>query len=178
MADFTVVTGGARSGKSSFALELCEKTKGNRCFIATCPVTDGEMADRIDKHRQERLGRNWATVEEELDLSWAITENGSSDIILVDCLTLWINNLLYHYEKNGKNLGEGQMAEIAEQLADAALASTAKVCFVTNEVGLGIVPDNELARKYRDLVGRCNRILASRAQEVFLVSCGLPLKLK
>ena len=178
MADFTLVTGGARSGKSSFALELCEKMAGDRCFIATCPVTDGEMADRIEKHRQERLGRKWATIEEELDLTQTITDNTAYDIILVDCLTLWISNLLYHHEKNGDLLGEKRMAMLAEQLADASKASPAKVCFVTNEVGLGIVPDNALARKYRDLVGRCNRILAARASEVFLVSCGLPLKLK
>ncbi len=178
MADFTLVTGGARSGKSSYALELCEKIQGNRCFIATCPVTDGEMADRIEKHKQERLGRQWTTIEEELELALTISENNSCDIILVDCLTLWISNLLYHYEKNGRNLGEKEMATLAEQLAVAAQDSKAKVCFVTNEVGLGIVPDNALARKYRDLVGRCNRIVANNASEVFLVSCGLPLKLK
>lgn len=174
-----LVTGGARSGKSSYALEWSEKQGQRRCFIATCPVTDSEMADRITAHQLERNGRGWATLEEELDLEARILSlQGTYDTLLIDCLTLWINNLLYDAEQQGTAFGETEMAARAEKLVFAAERFGGDICFVTNEVGLGIVPDNALARKYRDLVGRCNRMIADRATDVVLVSCGIAMSLK
>lgn len=179
MARIKLVTGGARSGKSSYALEWSEKLGEQRCFIATCPVTDSEMSDRITAHQLERQGRGWATLEEELDLEGTIISlKGTYDTLLIDCLTLWINNLLYEAEQKGLDFGENEMAVRAENLVCAAEHFDGNLCFVTNEVGLGIVPDNALARKYRDLVGRCNRIIAGQATDVVLVSCGIAITLK
>lgn len=178
MGQFILVTGGARSGKSSYALERCETLGEKRCFVATCPVIDPEMDDRIHAHKEEREGRNWESVEEEIDLVGVLPKLNSRDIILIDCLTLWVNNLMYRAEKAHQNYGEKEIREDAERLAQAIHESSATVCCVTNEVGLGIVPDNPLARKYRDLVGSCNRILAGKADDVILVSCGIPLTLK
>ncbi|WP_163336671.1 bifunctional adenosylcobinamide kinase/adenosylcobinamide-phosphate guanylyltransferase [Desulfopila sp. IMCC35008] len=179
MARIKLVTGGARSGKSSYALEWSEKLGKQRCFIATCPITDSEMKDRINAHQLERQGRGWATLEEEHDIeNTIISLKGSYDTLLIDCLTLWINNLLYEAEQQGQSFGEKDMAARAEKLVLAAEQFDGNICFVTNEVGLGIVPDNALARKYRDLVGRCNRIVANRATDVVLVSCGIAMVLK
>lgn len=179
MAKIKLVTGGARSGKSSYALEWSEKRGQKRCFIATCPITDFEMVDRITAHQEERKGRGWSTLEEEVDLETTILSmRDKYDTILIDCLTLWINNLLYDAERQGRYFGEKEMAARAEDLLSAAEKFGGDICFVTNEVGLGIVPDNGLARKYRDLVGRCNRIIAERATDVVLVSCGIALPLK
>lgn len=178
MKRFLLITGGARSGKSSYALERCEALKGKKCFIATCPVIDPEMDERISAHQREREGRGWDSIEEEVALSQLLLRLGAYRTVLIDCLTLWVNNLMFSAEREGRIFGEKEMREEALRLGDAIIAFSGTVCLVTNEVGLGIVPDNSLARKYRDLVGSCNRYLAKRADEVILVSCGIPLTLK
>lgn len=178
MAQLILVTGGARSGKSSFALKYCEDISEKRCFIATCPVVDQEMNERILAHRQERVGRGWETVEEETALADTLTRFAEYEIILVDCLTLWVNNLMYHAEKNNSNFGETEIRDATIQLINTIKERQGTVCLVTNEVGSGIVPESTLGRKYRDLVGSCNRTLAEVADEVILVSCGIPLPLK
>jgi adenosylcobinamide kinase/adenosylcobinamide-phosphate guanylyltransferase len=179
MGNFILVTGGARSGKSSYALERTERISDRRCFVATCPVIDPEMDDRILAHKKEREGRGWDSIEEETDLVQVINSLiGDNSVVLIDCLTLWVNNLMYLADNAGKTFGEAEMRCAAGELVAAINAFTGSVCCVTNEVGLGIVPDNPLARKYRDLVGSCNRILADKADEVILVSCGIPLSLK
>ena len=178
MKKLILVTGGARSGKSSYALELCESLSEERCFIATCPVIDPEMDERIQAHKLEREGRGWHSFEEETGIANLFPKLGSFQMVLVDCLTLWVNNLMFLAEREGRTFGEKQMQETAEKLVQAIAGFPGSVCLVTNEVGMGIVPDNALARKYRDLVGSCNRYLAKRADEVILVSCGIPLHLK
>lgn len=178
MADLLLITGGARSGKSSYALERCEALLGPKCFVATCPKVDSEMDDRIRAHQLERQGRGWHSVEEETGLAELLPALDSYRTVLIDCLTLWVNNLMFQAENSGNPFGEQEIRVEAGKLAQTIAAYHGTVCLVTNEVGLGIVPDNALARRYRDLVGSCNRYLAKKADEVILVSCGIPLPLK
>ncbi|CAG36682.1 bifunctional adenosylcobinamide kinase/adenosylcobinamide-phosphate guanylyltransferase [Desulfotalea psychrophila] len=179
MAELILVTGGSRSGKSSFALDLAEKKSERRIFVATCPVVDGELTERVRLHKEERLGRGWTTCEEELDLARAIaTSNGEDGVVLIDCLTLWINNLMFFHEQDGKAFSTEQLRKQCQFfLAEVELLSGTVIC-VTNEVGLGIVPDNALARRYRDLVGICNQLIAENASEVYLVTCGISQQIK
>lgn len=173
-----LVTGGARSGKSSYALERCESLTGPKAFVATCPVMDHEMAERIAAHRQERQGRGWDSFEEEVAIARLLPSLDAYRIVLIDCLTLWVNNLMYRAERENRPFGEQEMRSECASLLSAAGGFSGTICVVTNEVGLGIVPDNALARRYRDLVGSSNRYLAAKAEDVVLVSCGIPLSLK
>lgn len=180
MAEIILVTGGCRSGKSNFALDLAEKKSPHRLFVATCPVIDHEMTDRVDKHKAERCGRGWVTVEEETNIA-AVLDSSKNiyDVILVDCITLWVNNILFNSpaEKMDKAYTDNVVSLCREWLGRAKDIDVTLVC-VTNELGLGIVPENKLARIYRDIVGSCNQMIAAAASEVYLVSCGIPLKLK
>jgi len=178
MARLILITGGSRSGKSAFAQQLAEEVKGSRLFVATCPETDPEMSERIRRHRQDRQGRGWRSVEEPLQLIQCLADNPSEATVLIDCLTLWVNNVMFEAEKQQQNISEDDVAGLAGQLGRAALCYQGTVIMVTNEVGLGIVPDNPMARLYRDLVGRCNQVIARHAEQVFLVSCGIPLQIK
>jgi len=178
MAPLILITGGCRSGKSGFGQQLAEGIPGERLFIATCPSLDEEMAGRISRHQQDRKNKGWQTVEEPLVAADVINAAAPGMTILLDCLTLWISNLLFAAENEGRELTEDLMTVEASRLAAAARNHEGTVLMVTNEVGLGIVPENALARRYRDLVGRSNQILASTADQVYLVSCGIPLQLK
>lgn len=178
MGRLILVTGGARSGKSDYALQLAQSLSGPRCFIATCPVVDSEMDERIARHREERAGTEWQTVEEQTDIAAILLAHEDDPVCLIDCLTLWVNNLLYLGEQSGKLFTDAEMRRQCNLLIRAASAHHGTVICVTNEVGLGIVPDNPAARFYRDLVGRCNRMMAAAAAEVNLVTCGIPLRLK
>ena len=178
MAPLILITGGSRSGKSAFAQQLAEQIKGGRLFVATCPYTDSEMAERIRRHRQDRQGRGWQSVEEPVQLIQCLTENSAAGTVLIDCLTLWVNNLMFAAQQQQQAITEDQVEELAEQLGQAARMHKGTVIMVTNEVGLGIVPDNPMARLYRDLVGRCNQVIARAADRVFLVSCGIPQQIK
>jgi len=172
-------TGGARSGKSSLALEKAESLGGKRLFVATCPVVDGEMNERIARHRRERSGRGWETRECQLELEDIFAPaTGRFQVILVDCLTLWVNNILYYNESKDININDEFVGKATLRWLRASDAYPGTLICVSNEVGMGIVPDNPLARRYRDLVGTCNRLVAARASQVVLVSCGLPLNLK
>ncbi len=173
-----LITGGSRSGKSAFAQQMAEQISGERCFIATCPHTDPEMNERIRRHQKEREGRDWQSIEEPLFLDKAIKDCSPEATILIDCLTLWINNLMYQAEQEKNELVEDRVAGLAEQLGRAARSHSGTIILVTNEVGLGVVPDNAMARCYRDLVGRCNQVIASMADQVFLVTCGIPTQIK
>ena len=179
MGKLILYTGGARSGKSSLALARAEEIGARRLFVATCPVVDGEMNDRVERHREERRGRGWQTLECELELAGLFPQAVAGfEVVVIDCITLWVNNLLYRYDTSAKLFDDPAVAaRCREWLAASASYGGTLIC-VTNEVGLGIVPDNALARRYRDLVGTCNQLLAARAEEVILVSCGLPLSLK
>jgi len=178
MARIILITGGTRSGKSDYARSLAEALPGPRAFVATCPVIDEEMRQRVARHREERRQADWDTVEEELDLAAALNDHGRYRVFLVDCLTLWVNNILHEAEQVGRKVNEDEIARRITGVLEAASVVDGTVLFVTNEVGWGIVPETHLSRLYRDLVGRCNRVVAERADKVILVACGLPLVLK
>ena len=174
----TLITGGSRSGKSAFAQKLAEQESGAKLFIATCPVIDDEMAHRIKRHIADRQEAGWMTSEEEVDVADRLGKSRECKVILVDCLTLWVNNLMYHAEQESRKLEEDTVSARAAEVVKKAKEHSGRVFFVTNEVGLGIVPENETARRYRDLVGRCNQTIAAAADNVYLVSCGIPIQIK
>lgn len=164
-----LVLGGARSGKSGYAQRRCEALSGRLAYIATAQAFDTEMEERIARHRGER-GERWLTVEAPMDLTGAIRQAaGMADVILVDCLTLWLSNLL---------LAEHDLAAARSGLIDAVHGCPVPVILVANEVGLGIVPDNALARRFRDEAGWLNQAVAAACREVVMVAAGLPLMLK
>lgn len=179
MSKLVLITGGARSGKSSFALDFAESISENRVFVATCPVIDPEMSKRIQRHQEERQGRGWDTIEMELELEAVFQKPLDPDhIIVVDCVTLLINNLLYEHEQKNQEISDEIVANYFNQLIEIIIEKKLRVIFVTNEVGLGIVPENKVARLYRDLVGTANQVLGRGADDVVLVSCGIPHYLK
>ncbi len=178
MAKMVLVTGGCRSGKSAYAQRLAELLPSPRLFVATCPVTDEEMRLRIEMHQQSRLDRGWETVEEQVELATVFRRHGECEVVLVDCLTLWVNNLMYYAEQAGRPIRERDAAETCRELLAATRQRRGTVIFVTNEVGLGVVPDNAVARRYRDLVGLVNQTIAAEADTVTLLTCGIPWHLK
>ncbi|RUM42103.1 MAG: bifunctional adenosylcobinamide kinase/adenosylcobinamide-phosphate guanylyltransferase [Desulfocapsa sp.] len=178
MAQILFITGGARSGKSDYAQTRAEEFPGKHFFLATCPVVDQEMTDRIKRHQQGRKKSIWQTIEEEVTVSRVLDTLPEDSICLLDCLTLWVNNLLYRAELDKTDFNENTINSHMKVFLDAAEKYKGMLICVSNEVGMGIVPDNPAARMYRDCVGRCNRLLAAAADEVVLVSCGLPLILK
>jgi adenosylcobinamide kinase/adenosylcobinamide-phosphate guanylyltransferase len=165
----TLILGGARSGKSRYAEALVAGHPGRHVYLATAEAGDAEMAERIRRHCARR-GPGWTTIEEPLDLVRAL-EPATRDeaAVLVDCLTLWLSNLL----------GAGRdVAREAQALVEVLPRLQGPVVFVSNEVGLGIVPDNALARSFRDHAGFLNQIVAAAADRVYFVAAGLPLLLK
>lgn len=167
MRSSLLVLGGARSGKSRHAQAAAEALPGAHVFIATAEIWDAEMADRIARHRADR-GPEWETVEAPIDLPGAIAA-ARGKTVLVDCLTLWASNLL---------LADRDGEAAADALCAAILAHDGAIILVANEVGLGIVPDNALARRFRDAAGRINQAVAAVADEVMLVVAGLPMRVK
>lgn len=166
----TFVVGGVRSGKSSFALRLAEKNFRRPLFIATAEAFDSEMADRITRHRKER-SKHWKCIEEPLDIAKAISAPADCDGILLDCLTVWLGNIVT--KESDKDFIRRKKALLK------ALQSTKKdIIIVANEVGLGVVPESELGRKFRDLAGWLNQDIAKIADTVFSVTVGIPLKIK
>ncbi len=167
----TLITGGARSGKSRFALHLAAPYD-MRVFIATAQVLDAEMEDRIRRHQEERKDR-FATMEEPLDLAGAVRRiPEGTGVAVIDCMTVWLGNLMHH-----QNVESEDAPSIAAFL-DAISMPPCDVVIVTNEVGSGLVPPDAMSRRFRDIAGYLNRKIASVADEVYLVACGLPLKLK
>ncbi|MBE0582629.1 MAG: bifunctional adenosylcobinamide kinase/adenosylcobinamide-phosphate guanylyltransferase [Desulfofustis sp.] len=178
MAEIILVVGGSRSGKSDYAQRRGEAINGRRCFIATCTPLDQEMEERVTRHRDGRDPQRWITVEEPLRLAAIVELHPGYDVYLIDCLTLWISNLLHHRPQATSGELEALVMEVTDELLARLSVASGSAVLVSGEVGLGIVPENRLARLYRDLVGRCNQRVAARADEVVLVSCGLPLYLK
>lgn len=164
----SLVIGGARSGKSALAERLVTGSGLTRRYIATAEAWDDEMRDRIARHRAER-GQGWITVEAPLDLAAALAQADSGEVVVVDCATLWLTNHL---------LAEHDLAREAEGLFTALSGCAAPVVIVSNEVGWGIVPDNALARAFRDAQGRLNQQIAAQAGLVVGVMAGLPMVLK
>jgi adenosylcobinamide kinase/adenosylcobinamide-phosphate guanylyltransferase len=173
MSRLVLVTGGARSGKSRFAeARLAELAPaGPWLYVATAELRDDEMRARAALH-QLRRGGEWRTREEPRRLAEALAEPGEARGILVDCITLWLTNLLLD------DLADDAILVKCEEMADRARSTPVPVILVSNEVGGGIVPDNALARRFRDVAGLVNQRLAQAANEVVLVTAGLPLRLR
>jgi adenosylcobinamide kinase/adenosylcobinamide-phosphate guanylyltransferase len=168
-----LVLGGAKSGKSSFALNVCNSLNKKRIFLATAQAFDKEMEDRIRRHQAER-GSGWRTIEEPLKVAETIGSLDSEDtVILLDCVTLWLNNLYMEYGEDQETIDEA-IEKLARQLTDIRGA----VVVVSNEVGMGIVPDNQLSRTYRDTAGYMNQRIARLSVKVVVVLAGLPMVLK
>jgi adenosylcobinamide kinase/adenosylcobinamide-phosphate guanylyltransferase len=166
------ITGGARSGKSAFAEKLALELAGRRAYIATAQALDEEMVVRIAKHRQDR-GKSWDTYEEPLAVAELLRKlSGRYEVALLDCLTLWLSNVMAHTD------GDGAVLSRSEDLVKAIREFGGACIVVSNEVGLGIVPDNPLARKFRDLAGMLNQKVAQAADEVYFTAAGIPVKIK
>jgi adenosylcobinamide kinase/adenosylcobinamide-phosphate guanylyltransferase len=166
------ITGGARSGKSRFAEELARQFPGARAYLATAQALDEEMAERIRRHRENRPS-DWQTLEEPMGVAGCIEEEGERfDLILLDCLTLWISNLLMAGWNEAKILGEGN------RLLDACQRAKCSLILVGNEVGMGIVPENAQARLFRDLSGFIQQKAAREADEVYFMVSGIAQRIK
>lgn len=172
MGKLYFITGGARSGKSAFAEKLADGFSGKRAYIATAQALDAEMVERIEHHRKRR-GMSWDTFEEPLAVDELINKlSGRYQVVLLDCLTLWLSNVIAHTD------GDGPVTSRSDELV-AALRDFGGVCIaVSNEVGLGIVPDNPLARRFRDLAGMLNQKAAQAADEAYFMASGIPVKIK
>ncbi|MBN9044695.1 MAG: bifunctional adenosylcobinamide kinase/adenosylcobinamide-phosphate guanylyltransferase [Rhizobiales bacterium] len=168
-AKITLVLGGARSGKSAYAEKMAEASGLTPVYLATGRAYDAEMEGRIALHR-DRRGPQWRTVEEPLDLTGALrAETAPGRFVLVDCLTLWVTNLM---------MAERDVAAESRVLAAALSGLSGPVAFVSNEVGLGIVPENRMAREFRDHAGFLHQAVAASADEVYFMAAGLPLRMK
>ena len=168
LPQISLVIGGARSGKSGLAERLVTGTGLTRRYIATAEAWDDEMRDRIARHRADR-GQGWITVEAPLDLTAALAQAQKAEVVLVDCATLWLTNHL---------LADHDLVQEGTGLLAALAACAAPVVVVSNEVGWGIVPENALARTFRDAQGRLNQQIAAQAGLVVGVMAGLPMVLK
>jgi len=166
--NITLILGGARSGKSRYAERLIESEPAPWIYLATAEARDGEMERRIAEHRARR-DRRWQTIEAPHDLAEALAALPSRSAVLVDCLTLWLSNRL---------LAEADIDREIEGLERALASHDGAVVMVSNDVGSGIVPDNALARRFRDLQGVINQRIAAKASRVVLMVAGLPLAVK
>jgi adenosylcobinamide kinase/adenosylcobinamide-phosphate guanylyltransferase len=166
------ITGGARSGKSAFAEKLADGLAGKRAYIATAQALDPEMVKRIEHHRKRR-GPTWDTLEEPLAVADLLRNlSGQYQTVLLDCLTLWLSNIMAHSE------GDDDIAARSEDIV-AAIKDFGSACIVvSNEVGLGIVPDNPLARQFRDGAGVLNQKMAKIADEAYFMAAGIPMRIK
>jgi adenosylcobinamide kinase/adenosylcobinamide-phosphate guanylyltransferase len=167
MRRVTLVLGGARSGKSRFAEGLASGFEGPKTYIATAEAFDDEMRERIAKHRDQRADAGWTTIEAPLDQVSALS--AAQGFVLMDCVTVWLGNLMHH---------ERDIRAAVAGLCKTLAGVEGRIVLVSNEVGLSIVPENAMARRFRDEQGFANQRLAEVADEVFFVAAGLPLKLK
>lgn len=173
MGKIIFILGGTRSGKSSFATSLArDRYRVNVAFIATCQGLDEEMKERIHHHRRSRP-KYWRTFEYPVNISQAIRKHGRIyELLIIDCLTLLVSNMLL------KNMGEGKIALEMKAALSEAVKAKGDTVMVSNEVGLSIVPQNKLARDFRDVAGRVNQIVAKRADEVYFMVAGIPWRIK
>lgn len=176
-------SGGARSGKSEFAEQLALSLKGRKAYVATGQAFDDEMKDRIKKH-QLRRGKDWITFEIPLHLheNWEQIKN-VSDVILIDCLTMFTSNHIFAHgdintQEDANRIESIILKELRLLLQEINNSNDKTVIFVTNEIGLGIVPENKLARYFRDITGRVNREVASAANKMYLTISGVTIELK
>lgn len=165
-----LVLGGARSGKSAHAEKLARETGLSRVYLATAQPFDDEMRERIRRHQADRADQGWRTIEEPIALATAIERHSEPDnVLLVDCLTLWLTNVM---------LAGEDVAVMIDALLSAVAAAQGPVILVSNEVGMGIVPETPLGRAFRDAQGRLNQAVARLVPRVMFVAAGLPLNLK
>ncbi|MDP6685316.1 MAG: bifunctional adenosylcobinamide kinase/adenosylcobinamide-phosphate guanylyltransferase [Candidatus Omnitrophota bacterium] len=172
MGKIIFVLGGARSGKSTYAVEFAKGIQKSVAFVATCLALDEEMKKRIELHIKKRPA-GWETFEEPKDVSALLERKGSQfDLIIIDCLTLLISNLI------SDGLMDEDIEDKINKMIKVLKLNKCESIIVSNEVGLGIVPDNELARRFRDLAGKLNQMIGAQADEVVFMVSGIPLKLK
>lgn len=180
MAKITFLLGGVRSGKSSYAIELANKISDKVVYLATGVACDDEMKLKIELHKKTRP-KSWKVIEEPLNIETALDRvDKSIKVIIFDCLTFWVSNLIRHYQTKGTTKTQLD-TEITNRVCKAisiAKGVIPQVIIVSNEVGMGIVPDTELGRAFRDILGRANQIVAVSADEVFFLVAGLPVKIK
>lgn len=185
MGKIIFITGGARSGKSSFAENYCIQNSNNLGYIATAEALDDEMKDRIKKHKFQR-GNSWETYECPLEIETVITKiMNAHEYVLLDCITMYISNIMFKDEIDFENISVEKTNEIETIINNSILEilhktkkSKGNLVLVSNEVGLGIVPENKLSRIYRDYVGRVNQACAKCADEVYFVVSSIPMKIK
>ncbi len=166
----TVLLGGARSGKSSIAVELGRRHRGPVSFIATAPPVDADMEERIERHRLERPA-SWSTVEEPTELYEALDATSHDALVIIDCLTLWVSNLMY------AGRSDADVCDLASAASALAASRPAPVVAISNEVGMGIHPETTLGRRYRDLLGRVNQRFAASADTSLLLVAGRAIAL-
>ena len=172
--ELILILGGVRSGKSRFAQQLAGKAKGRVLFLATAQATDDEMAERIARHKTSRPS-TWHTVEEPLQIASALKSHAaSSDTVILDCLTVWLGNMM----SRDASASEEEALEEVERLLEVYKAGSASLILVSGEVGMGLVPPYPLGRAFRDIQGRINQKLAQEADRVFFMIAGIPLELK
>jgi len=173
MKSIQFILGGCRSGKSKYALDYANQNwHSKKFFIATCEALDNEMKSRITNHQKER-GPNWKTVECPIDIASVIEELAiQKGGILLDCVTLWINNLMCN------SMDDNQIKEKVETFVNTLQKISCPITVVSNEVGMGIVPENAMARQYRDLVGYTNQKIAAISNNVILMVAGIPFQIK
>ena len=171
-----LITGGARAGKSSFAQKLAAESGGKVLFVATAEARDEDMRRRIEKHQKSRPS-NWKTLESPSEVAKAISQNGGEyEVIVIDCITMLVSNVML--AADDEETAESAVINEIEALIKAMQTKPSAFIVVSNEVGLGIVPDNELSRNYRDLLGRANQLMAQYADEVYFMVAGIPVKIR
>jgi len=174
MAKIIFITGGARSGKSSFAEKLASTLGKNVIFLATAEALDKEMAARIKKHKTKR-NSIWKTVEEPINIDILNKFKNFEGAVILDCITLWLSNMIHKF---GIEVAKDRILGDIQILLKTVKTSKFTLIVVSNELGMGIVPENKLAREFRDIAGRCNQLIARMSDEVYLMISGIELKIK
>lgn len=185
MSKIILVTGGARSGKSNFAEKLCIDQNNSTAYIATSIPFDDEMKDRVKKHKESRP-QDWKTYEIYKDIYSIIKEiSNNHETVILDCVTLLVNNLMFTYDMDIDKANQEQINELEKYIKDQVKKLIEEIkktnlyfVVVTNELGMAVVPDNKLSRVYTDIVGRINQQIASQSDEVYFVVSGIPMKIK
>jgi adenosylcobinamide kinase/adenosylcobinamide-phosphate guanylyltransferase len=178
MSNITLFLGGARSGKSSYAVDLAKTCEGRVVYLATGVSCDEEMERRIERHKKDRP-YSWETIEEPLYVEKALEGlDESVDLVLLDCLGFLVSNLIMHYQEHENSRIEDAVLNHIQDMISAAKDINSEVAIVSNEVGMGVVPEAPLGRLFRDVLGRANQIVAFHAREVLLFVAGIPMKVK